>query len=63
MVIAKSPEETAGYFVWFTPFASADVPTSSERTRAFLGNSFDRNFRPFRTRLRWSIPAMQFPLR
>jgi len=36
-VVAKSPEEAAGYFGWFTPFASADVPTSSERTRAFLG--------------------------
>jgi hypothetical protein len=37
VVVAKSPEEAAGYFGWFTPFASADVPTSSERTRAFLG--------------------------
>jgi nucleoside-diphosphate-sugar epimerase len=36
-VVAKSPEETADHFGWFTLFAGMDVPTSSERSRALLG--------------------------
>jgi nucleoside-diphosphate-sugar epimerase len=36
-VVAKSPEEAADHFGWFSVFASADVLTSSERTRALLG--------------------------
>jgi len=36
-VVSKSPEEAVKHFGWFAPFASLDVPTSSERTRSLLG--------------------------
>ncbi|TGQ48133.1 SDR family oxidoreductase [Mesorhizobium sp. M00.F.Ca.ET.216.01.1.1] len=36
-VVAKSPEEAADHFGWFALFASMDVPTSNDRTRALLG--------------------------
>ncbi|WHO75171.1 SDR family oxidoreductase [Rhizobium sp. BT03] len=36
-VVSKSREEAAEHFGWFAMFASFDVPTSSERTRALLG--------------------------
>ena len=36
-VVAKSADEAAQHFGWFTMFAGMDAPTSSERTRALLG--------------------------
>jgi hypothetical protein len=36
-VVAKSREEAADHFGWFTQFAEMHVPASSERTRALLG--------------------------
>jgi nucleoside-diphosphate-sugar epimerase len=36
-VVAKTHDEAAGHFGWFTLFAGMDVPTSSARTRALLG--------------------------
>lgn len=36
-VVAKSVEEADEHFGWFSRFASADAPTSSESTRALLG--------------------------
>ena len=36
-VVSKSPEEAAGHFGWFAPFAGVDVPTSSARTQKLLG--------------------------
>lgn len=36
-VESKTPEETAGHFGWFAPFAAMGSPTSSGRTRALLG--------------------------
>jgi nucleoside-diphosphate-sugar epimerase len=36
-VAAKSPEEAASHFGWFTLFAGMDVPASSKRTQALLG--------------------------
>ena len=36
-VVSKTPKEAADSFTWFTMFASADMPTSSARTRALLG--------------------------
>ncbi|WP_213767823.1 SDR family oxidoreductase [Caballeronia sp. dw_19] len=35
-VVAKSHDEAAAHFGWFAMFASADLPTSSDRTRAVL---------------------------
>lgn len=35
-VVSKAPEGAAEHFGWFAPFASFDVPTSSERTRSLL---------------------------
>ncbi len=35
-VVALASEKAAEHFGWFAMFASADVPTSSERTRALL---------------------------
>jgi nucleoside-diphosphate-sugar epimerase len=35
-VVAKSPEEAAEHFGWFTMFAGLDAPTSSAHTRAQL---------------------------
>jgi nucleoside-diphosphate-sugar epimerase len=35
-VVAKSRDEAAEHFGWFALFASADLPTSSARTRAML---------------------------
>jgi nucleoside-diphosphate-sugar epimerase len=36
-VVAKSPEEAASHFGWFTNFAAMDAPTSSRQTRELLG--------------------------
>lgn len=36
-VASRTAEEAAEHFAWFAPFASFDVPTSSERTRSLLG--------------------------
>ncbi|MBR0849901.1 SDR family oxidoreductase [Bradyrhizobium diazoefficiens] len=36
-VISKSPDEAEAHFGWFTRFASANVPSSSAKTRALLG--------------------------
>lgn len=36
-VVSKSPEEAAEHFGWLAMFAGADLPSSSERTRAPLG--------------------------
>jgi nucleoside-diphosphate-sugar epimerase len=36
-VISMSHEEASGHFGWFVMFAGIDVPTSSERTRQWLG--------------------------
>ena len=36
-VVALSPEAAASHFDWFAMFAGADIPGSSERTRARLG--------------------------
>jgi nucleoside-diphosphate-sugar epimerase len=36
-VVAKSPEEAAEHFGWFTGFVSGDWPASSEKTRSRLG--------------------------
>ena len=36
-VVSLSPEAAATHFGWFTTFVGADVPASSERTRAALG--------------------------
>ena len=36
-VVALSPEAAARHFDWFAMFAGADIPASSERTRARLG--------------------------
>jgi nucleoside-diphosphate-sugar epimerase len=36
-VVSLTPEEAAGHFGWFAPFAGWDVPASSERTREDLG--------------------------
>ena len=35
-VVAKSRDEAAEHFGWFAQFVSADLPTSSARTRAIL---------------------------
>ena len=35
-VVSKTPEEAAGHFGWFAPFAGVDVPTSSARTQKLL---------------------------
>lgn len=36
-VVALSPEAAARHFDWFARFAGADIPATSERTRARLG--------------------------
>jgi nucleoside-diphosphate-sugar epimerase len=36
-VVAQSPEEAQEHFGWFARFAAIDCPSSSERTRAYLG--------------------------
>jgi nucleoside-diphosphate-sugar epimerase len=36
-VVAKSDAEAAEHFGWFTRFAAADMPASSQRTRELLG--------------------------
>jgi nucleoside-diphosphate-sugar epimerase len=36
-VVSKAPEEAAGHFGWFTLFAAADIPASSQRTRELMG--------------------------
>jgi hypothetical protein len=36
-VVSKTPEDATHHFGWFTLFAGMDVPTSSERTQALLG--------------------------
>jgi nucleoside-diphosphate-sugar epimerase len=36
-VVAKSREEAANHFGWFTMFAAMDLPASSQRTRDLLG--------------------------
>jgi hypothetical protein len=36
-VVSKTPEDATHPFGWFTLFARMDVPTSSERTQALLG--------------------------
>jgi nucleoside-diphosphate-sugar epimerase len=36
-VVSKTPEEAAGHFGWFAPFAAIDCPASSQRTREALG--------------------------
>jgi len=36
-VVSKSKEEAAEHFGWFTHFAGADTPASSEKTRQWLG--------------------------
>ena len=36
-VVAKSPEEAADHFGWFTRFAAIDCPSSSAKTRELLG--------------------------
>jgi hypothetical protein len=36
-VVAKSSEQAAEHFGWLAPFAAADIPASSQRTREQLG--------------------------
>ena len=36
-LVAKTPEEAADHFGWFTAFAGIDAPTSSQQTRQRLG--------------------------
>jgi hypothetical protein len=36
-VVSKTPQEAATHFGWFAPFAGADIPASSQRTRESLG--------------------------
>jgi hypothetical protein len=35
--VSKAPEEAAGHFGWFAPFAALDAPASSKWTQKQLG--------------------------
>jgi hypothetical protein len=36
-VVNKTPQDAKEHFGWFAPFAAADFPASSQRTRERLG--------------------------